>query len=173
MREYSVDPLEALFVRDVVPRDLYTVAAGSDVADLRRLLEYDLVARRQKLYPVTNQSGTMVGVIGSSDLAGSDAIFEPGEVDSRMHTGVVTAYLDETLRSVADRMAEHRLGALPVVDRSAPGRVLGVVTSFELLAARRRQLEEERRRDRTLRLRVPTYPRIRPIVASRKQASTR
>jgi CBS-domain-containing membrane protein len=173
MREYAVDPLEALFVREVMLPDLYTVGPDTDVADLRRLLDDDLAARRQKLYPVTGESGTMVGVIGSSDLAGRGATLEPGDVGCRMHTRVVTAYLDETLRSVADRMAQHRVGALPVVDRRTPGRVLGVVTTFELLAARRRQLEEERRRDRTLRLRVPAYPRIRPTIASGRKAATR
>jgi len=72
-----------------------------------------------------------------------------------MHTSVITAYPDETLRPVADRMAAHELGALPIVDRDRPGEVVGVLTTYDLLSARRRQLEEERHRERALRLYRP------------------
>jgi CBS-domain-containing membrane protein len=64
----------------------------------------------------------------------------------------VVAYADEVLREVASRMAAHETGALPVVERSRPDRLVGVVTEFELLRGRRRQLEEERLRERPLRL---------------------
>jgi CIC family chloride channel protein len=63
------------------------------------------------------------------------------------------AYPDEILRSVADRMAILGVGALPVVDRSDPGRLVGLVTQFDLLAARQKLLEEERRAERVLTLR--------------------
>lgn len=45
------------------------------------------------------------------------------------HTDLVVAYPDETLREAADRMAEHWLGALPVVTRGQPRRLLGIVTA--------------------------------------------
>ena len=51
-------------------------------------------------------------------------------------------------------MAANEIGALPVVARDDPRRVLGIVTEFELLGGRRRQLVEERHRERALRLRV-------------------
>jgi CBS-domain-containing membrane protein len=54
---------------------------------------------------------------------------------------------------LGDRMAEHQVEALPVVERTGPPRVVGIVTSFELPAGRRRQLEQERTRRRGLRLR--------------------
>jgi CBS domain-containing protein len=64
----------------------------------------------------------------------------------------VVAHPDEVLRPVAARMAEHQLGALPVVAREDPRLLVGLVTEFELLDGRRRQLEEERKRERTLML---------------------
>jgi len=48
-------------------------------------------------------------------------------------------------------MAEHWLGALPVVERSDRRRLLGVITEFDLLKARHRQLIEERHRERVFR----------------------
>lgn len=151
MREYSVDPLEALFVREVMITDVHCVQPETPVGSVRLAVEEEVVRRRQRLYPVVDPEGRMVGVVGSSDLA-DRAVPPASPVSSVMHTSVVTSYPDETLRSVADRMAEHRIGALPVVARARPDRVLGVVTTFDLLAARRRRLEEERHRERSLRL---------------------
>jgi H+/Cl- antiporter ClcA len=152
MREYAVDALEALFVREVMLTDVYSVAPETPVQDLRQRLQTDPDIRRQRLFPVVDDECGLSGVVGWSDLIGLSA---PGEetVGELMTTSVVTAFPDETLRSVADRMAGHRLGALPVVTREEPTRVLGLLTSFELLAARRRQLEEERHRQQTLTIR--------------------
>ena len=157
MREYTVDSLEALFVREVMMNEPYTVSLDSSALELRRVLETDPIVRRQRLYPVIDEAGRLEGVVGWTDLLGSEADKQP--VSTVMHRRPVFAYPGETLRSVADRMAEHQLGALPVVEQSDPGMVLGVVTSFELLAARRRQLEEERHREASLYL--PSYRRLR------------
>ena len=51
-------------------------------------------------------------------------------------------------------MAETGLTRLPVVDRAARGRLLGLVSLGDMLKARIRHLEEERRRERVLPLRL-------------------
>ncbi len=152
MREYAVDQLEAIFVREAMLTDLFAVAPDTLAADLRATLEADPIVRRQRLFPVTDPSGAMVGVVGWSDL--SEHRDRPdATVASLLHSDPVSAYPHETLRSAADRMAHHQLGALPVVDPEGANRVVGVLTHFELLAGRRRQLVEERHRERQLRLR--------------------
>ena len=83
MREYAVDPLEAMFVREVM----------------------------------------RTRGIGGVEVADVDA---------------VVAFPDEVLRAVAGRMAAHEVDELTVVDRET-GLPVGVVTVFDLLAARRRQ----------------------------------
>jgi CBS domain-containing protein len=61
------------------------------------------------------------------------------------------AHPDESLRAVVYRMAEKGFTRMPVVDRV--GKFLGLVSLDDLLKARGRHLEEERRRDRPLKLR--------------------
>ena len=148
MREYAVDPLEALFVREVMRTEPRIVAPDAPAAAVRHALERDVESRRQRLFPVVDDEG-LVGAVGWSHLA--DAVDE--EIGELMHRDVVVAYPDEVLRTVATRMAAFEIGALPVVDREDPSVVVGVVTEFELLGGRRRQLEEERERERPLRLR--------------------
>jgi chloride channel protein, CIC family len=156
MREYAVDPLEALFVREVMRTDLRLLSPHTAASEVWATLNHDPLSRQQRLYPVIDDDGRMVGVAGPSHLAGAGTEETIAEL---MEPRVVVAHPDEVLRTVATRMAEHKLGAFPVVERTDPRTVIGIVTEFELLSGRRRQLEEERKRERPLRL---TPPRRRP-----------
>jgi H+/Cl- antiporter ClcA len=101
-REYEIDPLEVLFVRDVM-REL---PAGKAPA--------------------------------------------------------ATAYPDETLRSIAYRMAANGTMELKVVARDGGGdAAVGAVTLEDLLTARRRHLEQETRRERRLPIEALIPPWVR------------
>lgn len=73
---------------------------------------------------------------------------------------VATAHPDETLRHVADQMAALHQNALPVTTTTTTNHhtIQGIITVEHLLAARRRQLTEERHRERPLRLRPQRRP---------------
>jgi CBS domain-containing protein len=110
--------------------------------------------RRQRLLPVVSEHGSLLGVVPWNDVLELAARRQLGRtVDDVMQRDAVTAFADETLRAIADRMAAHECGVLPVVDRDQPDRLVGLVTQFDLLRARRRVLEEERHRERVLRVR--------------------
>jgi predicted transcriptional regulator len=128
--------------RVVTPQELVGV--------VRHELERDHAARRQRLYPVVDDDERMVGVVGWSHLADADDL---DRVAEGMARSFIVAYPDEVLRTAASRMAEYEVGALPVVDSHDSSTVVGVITEFELLGGRRRLLEEERVRERPLRLR--------------------
>lgn len=155
LREYSVSPLEALFVRDVMATEVLTVRPEHSLAGVYAAVERRPEARRQRLLPVVDGHGELTGVVPWADVLERAAQGNlTGSIENLMHRHVVTAYPDETLRDVADRMAEHRLGVLPVIEHSRSRHLRGVVTQFDLLAAHERDLEEERHRERVLRLRV-------------------
>jgi CBS domain-containing protein len=70
-------------------------------------------------------------------------------------TDPVVAYADEPLRVVVYRMAETGVTRMPVVERGETGTLAGMVSLHDLLRARTRTLEEERRRERVLRIHLP------------------
>jgi H+/Cl- antiporter ClcA/CBS domain-containing protein len=151
MREYAVDPLEATFVREVMGSDVHTVVPTMALDDLYRSLPEGSTRRRQRLYPVVSAEGRLCGVLPwSAVLAARSGTCQVGDV---MSPPAAVAYPDEVLRAVADRMATSGLGALPVVDRHDPHRLSGLITLFDLLAARQKLLEEERRAERALTVR--------------------
>ncbi len=149
VREYHVEPLEALFVREAMLTDVVRAQPDQPVAELLALLRTTPVVRRQRLFPVVDDTDTLIGVVAPSDLFEGGDGDSPATVGGHARTDVVVAHPDETSRAAADRMAEHWVGALPVV-RRGDRRVLGVITEFDLLKSRQRQLEEERHRQRIL-----------------------
>jgi CBS domain-containing protein len=157
MREYAVDPLEATFVREVMETDVLTVAPNQPVAELYAALPEGSPQRRQRLYPVLEPDGRMAGLLPwSAVLEGKE---DPQHTAAEaMIVPMEVAYPDEILRGVADRMAHEGLGVLPVVEREDPTSFVGLVTQFDLLNARQKLLQEERKAERVLTLRRPETP---------------
>jgi H+/Cl- antiporter ClcA/CBS domain-containing protein len=166
LREYAVDPLDVLFVREVMTTDVLTVESGCSIVDACAVLRQFPRKRYQRLLPVM-QAGRMLGVVPWQDLV--ETIDDSGArtVDDLMREDVVMAFPDESLREVAERMAERRIGVMPVVERLRPDVLCGLVTPFNLLKARNRNLQEERHREQVLHLsfipRLATYWRDRGV----------
>ena len=165
MREYAVDPLEATFVREVMDTDVYTVEPDRLLSDVYRALGEGSPERRQRLYPVIDDAGRLVGVLPwSCVLAARDDTTR--HVHEAMILSFAVAYPDEILRSVADRMASLGVGVLPVVDRANTDHLDGLITQFDLLQARQKLLEEERHAERVLTLEGMTGRRSQEIITA-------
>ena len=150
-REYAVDPLEILFVREVM-RTKIVALPGLMIAS-RLASDHP----RQPLYPVVDDEKRLVGVITRSHLhhvlkGGADSERSLGEL--ARHDPMV-AYADEPLRVVVNRMAETGFTRFPVVSTEDSSELLGMISLYDLLRARVRSLQEERRRERLLRIRLP------------------
>ena len=154
-REYAVDPLEILFAREVMRTTIAVLPAASTIAQIQASLNSDH-RQKQRLLPVVNADGTLAGVLTRRDIR--DRIDHEGDAALRRtlrevaRTNTSDVYADEPLRVVVYRMAETGFTRMPVVDR-ASGKFLGLISLDDLLKARARHLEEERRRERTLKLR--------------------
>jgi CIC family chloride channel protein len=160
-REYDVDPLEVLFVRDVMAGDVVSFSSGTPVRAVARMLTQrpsagDPRLTRQRLYPVLlgqdGELGRLFGVVTRRSLLEPDSARRT--VDDVAVRDPVVAYPDETLRAIAYRMAEHGLTRLPVVARDDPRHVLGLVTLAQLLQGRLVDLEEARSAERVLTVRA-------------------
>ena len=160
-REYAVDPLEILFVREVMRRNVVAVPATMSLDALR-----EARARRQLLCPVVDADRRLVGVVTRGDLERLLGVQSADGAELRLgvlvRTDPVVAYPDEPLRAVVYRMAETGLTRFPVVERGEARRLIGMVALSDLLQARVRSLEAERRRERVLPLRLLLPRGLRP-----------
>lgn len=154
VREYAVDPLEALFVRDVMRPEVVTVERFEPLSVAYDWLAHDPTARRQHVFPIIDEDGALTGSISWDELHDLHwAQTTPGSFDDLLMPTLGSVDPDETLRHVADRMASTSLSALVVVADHDSQTLRGVITVEHLLAARQRLLVEERHRERPLRLR--------------------
>jgi H+/Cl- antiporter ClcA/predicted transcriptional regulator len=151
LREYAVEPLDVLFAEDVMSTNVLTLHTGMLMTDVKAMILSKPQMRWQRLLPVVTADGVVLGVISWQDIMAKSLQGDlSGTVDDFMIKDVVTAYPEESLRAIADKMAVKQVGVLPVVDSVEEGKLRGFITQFELLAARDRILQEERKRERIL-----------------------
>ena len=153
-REYATDPLEILFVREVMRTKLVALPAGATVEHLRNTVIREPAQRGQHLYPVVDNDRRIKGVITRKQLREIMRSAVPGVSLGDVLRKPVVAYPDEPLRIVVFRMAETGLTRFPVID-SDSGRLAGMISLHDLLLARVRNLNEERQREQVLQLRLP------------------
>jgi len=150
-REYAVDPLEILFVHEVMRTNIVALPLNllpGDVPHSKRA-----AGRGQRLYPVVTADHELAGVVTRRDLRKLASDGSSSELTDVMRKDPVVAHADEPLRVVVYRMAETGVTRMPVVESG--GKLAGMISLEDLLRARVRDLEEERRRERVLRIHLP------------------
>ncbi|HUJ23135.1 MAG TPA: chloride channel protein [Bryobacteraceae bacterium] len=152
-REYEVDPLEILFVREVMRTHIAVLHSDLPRAALPASLGSS--RRGQRLYPVVSADGKLEGVVTRQDLQKLVSSDDPHEqLRDIIRRQPAVAYPDEPLRMVVYRMAESGFTRMPVIDEASE-KLVGIIALDDLLHARVRNLEEERRRERVLRIHLP------------------
>jgi CIC family chloride channel protein len=161
-REYAIDPLEILFARDVMETNVVVLPHDASLDRATSVLSATPAAENECLFPALDAAGVMVGVVTRRDLervvrqrrqsvGDGTPPHDEETLSSILRRTVVTARSDEPLRVVVHRMAETGRNRIPVVDPADAGRLVGLVSLKDLLKARVRHLEEERRRERGMR----------------------
>ena len=110
-REYSIDPLEILFVREVVRTNVVALSSSMTLDQTRAIIgETPRPRRRQRLYPVVDSEQRLLGVVTRSHLEHSIRT-APGSmrIADVTQSMPVVAHPDEPLRAVVHRMASTGL----------------------------------------------------------------
>ena len=165
-REYSVDPLELMMVKDVMSRDVVTLPHSLPVKQLLEQYFEGGNGHKHQGYPVVDDLGRLIGIVTRSNL------LEPSLVEAInalvvadiLEREPVTAYAEESCRSAAEKMAQARVGRLPVVADDNPRQLVGIITRSDLLKPHARSADEEQRRERFFALRFAA--RRKPEAAS-------
>src|SRR5262249_16676815 len=117
-REYAIDPLEILFVREVMRTNSLALPAIIALTDVLQAIRDTAEQRGQRLYPVVENADCLVGVVTRATL--QEFLHTPQRANGLQLAEIVqshpvVAYPDEPLRVVVYRMAETGLTRLPVV----------------------------------------------------------
>jgi len=154
-REYSVDPLTALRVEEVMDSNVPTIQAAMKVSELSdRIAQRDPQLTRRQGIPILNEEKKLVGIITRGDVLHAleeGANTKTTVLDAGSRNLVVT-YPDEILQEAVTKMLRNNIGRLPVVDRQAPHHLIGYLGRAAVMAARLKLHEEEFVREQGLRV---------------------
>jgi CBS domain-containing protein len=137
VKHLMTDKLVTLFVEETLP-------LAEDIMKLRHI----------RHLPVVNDEGRLEGLVSHRDILAAQISVLAGltnkeraqlqakvKVGDIMQTGIVTAVPDESVLDAAMRMADLKLGCLPVVD--VDRRLVGILTEADLLRLVIRYLERD------------------------------
>lgn len=154
-REYIVDPMESLAVEEVMRTKIAKLTPSATHDQVREALHVDESLGVQRLFPVEDEAGNLIGVIPRWNLEQFLAGNKGPSLSPLIIKTPVLAYNDERLTTVAQRIASSGFTKMPVVKRSEPNKVVGVVSIADLMKARLAAQDTEQRRERVLHLSVP------------------
>lgn len=98
-------------------------------------------------FPVLDGAGKLVGILAYRDILEahkkphSDESHKAIRVSDIMKRDVLVCYPDEKLRDVRDKMGERNIGHIPVVDKSDPSRLIGLITGKSVIASYHRHYQ--------------------------------
>ena len=149
--EYAVDFLSQVRVDEAMSREVVTFAAGETLDAIREKLEAGGAGLTHQGFPVVDADGTLLGVVTRRDIYAAE---HPRDIAVRhvIRRSPAIAFPDNTLREAADHMVRERVGRLPVVDREAPRRVIGILSRSDLLGAHAPRLAAAHETERMLRV---------------------
>ena len=159
-REYGVDPLETVMVRDVMHTSVFALPTGATreaAADWLAKMNSrgsEAWSHWQRLFPLVDGKGKLEGILTRGQMI---VAAEAGEENTPLlQSGIVGPEVvgpSDTLRAVAEKMAESKLRSFPVVDET--GSLVGLLNIEDLLEARGKASMRNRDRQRVLSLRWP------------------
>jgi H+/Cl- antiporter ClcA/CBS domain-containing protein len=158
-REYSLDPLEILFAREVMRTDVAALPGAATLDEAHDMFRRGRHVPGQLLFPVVDEDNGLLGVVTRKELFKRFGQNHDGAAAVRLSDIALAepqvAVADEPLRMIVQRMVESRVTRLPVVDEQTRHRLVGMISLNDLLRARAQNIEEERARERVLHIRFP------------------
>ncbi len=138
--EYSADFLDQLLVRDFASKTVVTLRATDTVGLVRARMAAHEAGLSHQGFPVVD-GDRLIGVLTRRDL------LDGGKSDMTTLAALVlrppvVVFDDSSLRDAADQMTRQSVGRVPVVSRTEPGRVVGVLSRSDLLSAHAQRLAE-------------------------------
>lgn len=151
-REYTIDPFLQMRVEQIMARPPHTLAGSIPASETIAFFMEAEGPRRHKSYPVVDAKNNLIGMVSRSDVLRwmRDGVAEKATLaDLAADNDILTAYSDELVGDLADRMAARDVGRVPVIERDSK-KVVGLVARRDLLRVRTHVVREERERRRLL-----------------------
>jgi predicted transcriptional regulator len=147
--EYAADLLDRHQVDEVASEAPIALDVNDSAGSFAERLSAGEV-RAHAGYPVI-ENGKVVGVLMRRELVEAAPATRIGALVKRKP---VMVFPDSTLRSAVEHMAREKVGRLPVVERAAPHRLIGILTRKDVVSIFARSAKEAGHRERGIDVRA-------------------
>src|SRR5256885_11391224 len=132
--------------------DIVVLPAGARIRDVGALVAGRRDEKSQHLYPVSDDEGNLVGAITYADLRHhvADAVHQDAVLGDLVDPSPHAIFSNQTLRTAIHLMAETGVTRLLVLNPNDHRKLVGKLALHDVLKARVRHVDEERRRERVL-----------------------
>ncbi|RLI19876.1 hypothetical protein DRO54_07480, partial [Candidatus Bathyarchaeota archaeon] len=138
-REESL--LSMLRAEQIMTRDVMTVNPETSVEEL-----LSIMTRHHHMgYPLVNEKNELVGIVTFEDVSKVPAS-ERAKISAKeiAHKKLITVNPDASAMEVYEKMNEHKIGRILVVDRKNPKKLLGIITKTDILHTLRWPMKRKR-----------------------------
>lgn len=125
----EVDVMASLFVKDSMNTLAETVQPNIPVSKLVEMIQKS----KHLSYPVVNSEGELEGIVTIDDTRNMAGDPKETRVYDIMTHKTITAYPFETLDKILERFIEYDVYLLPVVMKSNPKKLIGVITRNDII----------------------------------------
>ncbi|RLG38592.1 MAG: chloride channel protein [Candidatus Alkanophagales archaeon] len=135
-REFCVDILEDLYVRDAYTRNVVTLPADVTIEEALNVVR----STGHIGYPVV-RDGALVGMVTLKDLERVPEEERMRKMVEEVATkNLVVTHPEESLEDAMHKMATSGVGRLPVVDKDNRRKLIGILTMYDIVRAHERAL---------------------------------
>lgn len=150
--EYSADFLSRILVGAVATRSIVSLRADETLHAVRTWLASDTEPVHHQGFPVVDAQNRLCGIVTRRDLL-DQSVAKDRLVHDIIKRPPLVVYADNSLREAEDHMVNENVGRLIVVSRESVGKIIGIVTRSDLLAAHMHRLAESHEITRSIRIR--------------------
>ncbi len=152
--EYLADSMAQILVRNIASRSIVSLQAADTVRKTRAWIASGALGTSHQGFPVLDDKQNLVGVLTRRDLL-DNGVSESQTLGQLIHRLPKFVYDDCTVRQAADHMVNHGIGRLPVVDRSTPPKVIGMITRSDVLSVFQHRIRDSATQKPTIAVRLP------------------
>jgi len=129
--EYVSPLLRVLKVKQAMVTNCPTVLSGESIEKAA-----EVIRRCGMSVPVTDAKGQLVGIVAYEDILSIlEGLRSLTKVEAAMSTNLTVIHPEETLEQALELMVAERVAVLPVVDKTAPTKLLGLVSRGSVIEA--------------------------------------
>lgn len=127
--------MQGVQVSEVMSRDIAPIPAEASLNEVVRHFQ----GERFHACPMVDQEGSLSGIVSLGDIDTALQEKESSHIKASdiATISVITVFEDEPMWSALEKMAPKDLSTLPVVDRSDPKRLLGIIRRRDIVRAYR------------------------------------